>query len=300
MSVCDLKGPVAIAGASGAVRQAVESLEELPASITVVQKALDATDDAFCGNEELQHILSGDPGATADVLRVANSPYFGVSAQIRSLSMAIAVVGHARLRTLLRHLIVSKLLEKLTVNSVLARQARDRALAAGVACHEIAKKLRQPNPDDLLTGGLLYNVGEIALMSELPGGYEKVMDLARTMSPRVAEIAVFGVDSLAVSRWLLQAWDFPEIFVAAAGYWNVPHHPAVPPSLGAFVYSVHLGVCVAQGWLGKLGPEAVLRNLRGPESAWVDEHPGLLPGVYTRMETGIEKLSQSLLHVRAA
>ena len=188
VSVCDLKSPAAIAG--GPVRQAIESLEELPASIAIVQKALDATDDAFCGNGELQRILSADPGATADVLRVANSPYFGVSTKIRSLSTAIAVVGYERLRTLLRHLMVSKLLERLTVNSALARQARDRALAAGVACHEIARKLGHSDADDLLTAGLLHNVGEIALMSELPGGYEKVMGLSRTMSQRVAEIAV--------------------------------------------------------------------------------------------------------------
>jgi HD-like signal output (HDOD) protein len=289
-----------MAGARSRVRQAIESLEELPASIGVAQKALIATDDAFCSNEELQYILSGDPGAAADVLRVANSPYFGVSTQIRSLSMAITVVGHARLRTLLRHLIVSKVLERLTVNSAMAHRARDRALAAAVACHEIAKKLRQGDPDDLLTGGLLHNVGEIALMSELPGEYEKVMELSRTMSQRVAEIAVLGVDSLAVSRWLLHAWDFPEIFVIGAGYWNCPHHPAVPRSLGPFMRSVHIGVCLAERWIRKLGTEAASRDLRGLESVWADHHPGLLSEVYTRLETGVEKLSQSLLHVRAA
>ncbi len=298
MAACEAKGLTAIA--AGPVREAIESLEELPASIGVVQKALETIGDTLCSNEELQYILSGDPGATADVLRVANSPYFGVSAQIRNLSMAIAVMGHARLRTLLRHLIVSKLLEKLTVDSVLAGQARDRALAVGVACHEIAKRLRRRDADDLLTGGLLYNVGELALMSELPGPYEKVMGLARTMSQRVAEIAVFGVDSLTVSRWLLRAWDFPEVFVAASGYWNCPHHPAVPPSLGSFVHSVHLGVCLAERWLAKRGPEVVRRDLRGPEATWISEHPGLLADVYSSMENGVDKLSQSLLHVRAA
>jgi HD-like signal output (HDOD) protein len=298
MSACDLRVPAAVAG--GSVRQAIESLEELPASIVVVQAALDATDDVFCGNGELQRILRGDPGATADVLRVANSPYFGVSKQIRSLSTAIAVVGHARLRTLLRHLMVSKLLERLAVNSTLALQARDRALAAGVACHEIGKRLRNSDPDHLLTAGLLYNVGELALMSELPSGYEKVMDLSRTMSQRVAEIAVFGVDSLAVSRWLLRAWDFPEVFVAAAGYWNCPHHPEVPSALGPFVHSVHLGVCLAERWRGKSGPDAVLPDIHGPESAWVHDDPGLLPEVYTGMDRGVQKLSKSLLHVRAA
>ncbi len=300
MAACDLKGKAAIAGAAARVREAIEALEELPASITVVQRALDATDDAFCGNEELQQILSGDPGATADVLRLANSPYFGVSTQIRGLSMAITVVGHARLRVLLRHLIVSKLLERLTVNSALAQQARDKALAAGVSCHEIAKKLRRANPDELLTGGLLHNVGEIALLSELPGEYEKVMELSRAMSQRVAEIAVLGVDAPTVSRWLLQAWDFPEIFVIAAGYWNVPHHPAVPLSLGPFVHSVHLGVCLAERWLQTRDPETALQDLRDPESAWVREYPGLLKGVYTRIGAGVERLSQSLLHVRAA
>ena len=86
-------------------RQAIARLTELPAGLRVVLQALEATEDPLYTNEQLQEILSQDPGATADLLRLANSPFFGVSNLVRTLAMAVTVVGRLRLITLLRHLI---------------------------------------------------------------------------------------------------------------------------------------------------------------------------------------------------
>jgi HD-like signal output (HDOD) protein len=71
--------------------------ENLPSSVRVAQKALEATLDPLCANERVQHILMADPGASAGTLRLANSAYFGVQSQIRTLALAVAIVGRRRL-----------------------------------------------------------------------------------------------------------------------------------------------------------------------------------------------------------
>jgi len=281
------------------VRRVLDRLEELPAAARVVQKALDASGSAFCTNEELQRILRGDPGATADVLRIANSPYFGVSAQIRTLAMAITVVGHARLRTLLRHLVVSKVFEMLPVDSKLARQARDKALAAGVACHELARKLKRPDSDELLLSGLLHNIGEIALLSELPEQYQKIIALSQTMPRRMAEIAVLGVDHQAISSRLLRSWDFPDIFVAAAEHWNTPRHSSLNPSFYPSLEIVHAGASLAESWLEGFDDAAVIQRLAASRVVLAQSSPHLLIEVYGRIEPELQKLSRSLLDVAA-
>ncbi len=190
-------------------RQAIARLTELPASVRVVQEALEACEDPLCTNEQLEGILEQDPGTTADLLRLANSPFFGVSNLIKTLAMAVTVVGRTRLITLLRHLIATKLIEALPAHSEAAKECRTIALAAGVVCHRVAEQTRASDPDAFMVAGLLHNVGEMALISEIPGEYQKVKELSTEMHLRMAEIAVLGVDQFQVSRWLLEAWLFP-------------------------------------------------------------------------------------------
>ena len=276
------------------VSAAITRLEDLPSSVRVAQKALEATLDPLCANERVQHILMADPGASADTLRLANSAYFGVQSQIRTLALAVAIVGRRRLSLLLRHLIACKLMETLSFQGQAAEKARTVALAAAIACRDISEQSRLQDLDEMSVVGLLHNIGELALLSELPDECEQIDRLAEGMERGLAEIAVLGVDSFQVSRWLLEAWHFPRIYIDSAGYWNNPKHAAVSLGSRAHVGTVRIGACLARAWAEGGDEETAI--LSAADSAFARAHlqPDVLSGIFDRMGTGVEQLRQSL------
>jgi HD-like signal output (HDOD) protein len=278
-----------------AVQQALERLRELPSSRRLVQKAIDASNHPLSNNSQLQAILSVDAGAAADILRLANSPFFGVGARVRTLSMAITVIGHERLRRLLQHLLVADLFGKLRVRGEHAARVWTTALVTGTVCHAIGGFPDQQDPDHLLIGGLLHNVGELALLSEFPDEYQKAVHLSNTMTRQQAERAVFGMDSAEIGGCLLELWSFPENLCLAATSRYEPDqvYVSLPPLSLRFIKTVQLGAQLADAWTqgldaaeaAGLPSDEILSLLRIPREK--------LGPLWGRLAPSIDKLRQT-------
>lgn len=231
------------------LRQKLVRLQDLPASLHVIREAIAASEDPKISNTRLQSILARDPGATAGVLRLANSAYFGLGHEVSSVSMAITIIGYLRLGVLLRHLMISRLFETFNKKSGRVYRARELALAAGVASQLLGEALGRSDTEELMVAGLLHNIGELALCSEFPEESARAIEMSESMTLRQAELAVFGATSSMVNAWLLSAWRFPELLVNAAHHWEAPGHPSLSPAHRKFVGTVHVGVKLAGRYL---------------------------------------------------
>ncbi len=176
------------------VRQVIARLKDLPCSLPVVQKAIDAVQDPNCTNGRLARILAEDQGITTRLLRLANSAYFGVSRKVSTLSMAVALIGYGRLKTILRHIMVAEVFELLSAKSPAAKRIWKVAVAAGAASRETAQACWVGDPEELLAVGLLHNVGDLALLCQFPGQFLAAEE-SGSASAEGAPRSVFGVDS---------------------------------------------------------------------------------------------------------
>ncbi len=61
---------------------------------------------------EIEEILRYDPGLTANILKLANSAYFGIPSKIGSLKQAVMVLGFKRLTQLVVASCVSAVMDK--------------------------------------------------------------------------------------------------------------------------------------------------------------------------------------------
>ena len=234
-----LQGESALAADRQTVRQVIARLKDLPCSLPVVQKAIDAVQDPNCTNGQLERILAADQGITTRLLRLANSAYFGVSRKVSTLSMAVTLIGYGRLKTILRHIMVAEVLELLSAKSPAANRIWKVAIAAGAASRETAQACRVGDPEELLAVGLLHNVGDLALLCQFPDQF-----LAAEESG-----SVFGVDSGTAGQWLLDGWLFPAIFGMSCRLWPSPLSACVEERLRPRVAAVHVGVKLARSWV---------------------------------------------------
>jgi len=72
----------------------------IPSMPLVATRCYEMTQNSNCDYNQLVELLSTDPGIAAGVLRLANSPLFGVTRQVSSLKHAIALLGVKRIREL--------------------------------------------------------------------------------------------------------------------------------------------------------------------------------------------------------
>lgn len=269
-------------------------LKDLPVSARVVQSALHATLDATCTSRRLEEILEADAGTAADVLRLANSAYYGVRGEIRTLALAVTVIGHRRLIVLLRHLLAGKLLEVIQPHSEVGRRVRLVALSAAIISSEMARLQRAGDPDEMMVAGLLHNVGELALLAEASEDDLSTLDEWLANSETEPCITIMGIDSFDAGPWLLEAWGFPSTYSAAARYWVEPEARALDPVEREYAAFVHLGAKTGRAWVNGLDRGEALNTVLDSVFDLTGVEPDDLAAAYDRIEEDMVALDSSL------
>jgi HD-like signal output (HDOD) protein len=204
------------------VERVLRDIEKFPALLPVVQKALAVVENANGSSSQLERILQADPLMVVRILKLANSAYFGVMTEVRTVSMAVNIIGYRKLRSLLRHILVSGLVELLSHGRPGASGIRDTAVAASAAAYELAQRGQLEDPEEMLVAGQLFNIGELALFWSFPKEYEAVIAKSQTRPLNEVQKEAFGVDSLQLGRTVLDTWRFPAIFCEITARWPEP------------------------------------------------------------------------------
>ncbi|MDH5519578.1 MAG: response regulator, partial [Acidimicrobiia bacterium] len=85
---------------SGKIRDLIGSVEQLPALGEVYQRLVSAIESGQANNDELAEIVSEDVALTAEILRLLNSSFFGLSRRVESVAQAVGFLGVDVLRAI--------------------------------------------------------------------------------------------------------------------------------------------------------------------------------------------------------
>ena len=181
----------------------------------------------------LASLLENDPTLAAGILRLANSPYFGLRRNVTRVSQAITLIGLEETVQLLNFFLLRDSLA--CRGSGVPEFSPDSFWAHSWATAAIARLLGNPQylisclPGELHMAGLLHDIGKIVLVNCLPQEFSQCCRLAfdESISLTEAEVEVFGVDHSTLGGYLLNQWNLPEGIVNAIGF---HHDPAQAPA----------------------------------------------------------------------
>jgi HD-like signal output (HDOD) protein len=137
------------------------------------------------------------------VLKVANSPLFGLRAQIDNVQLAIVTLGLARIQALTMSAATANY-----VRAELKTQEVHRCWSHCIACAAICRSLPRACslPVDLAyTAGLLHDIGRLGLLVAYPGRFAAMLNEAGK-KPRALlqrEVEIFGVDHCDAGQYLV-------------------------------------------------------------------------------------------------
>jgi putative nucleotidyltransferase with HDIG domain len=203
---------------------AVESVPSLPAAATEVAQLLQDPDVSL---DELMRAIEYDPGLTSNVLRLANSAYFGFAGAIDSVRQAIIRLGT---RTIY-HLVVASSVAPMATRPVQGYDLPSGGLwkhsvSVAVGMQELAKMLGTRLPGYAFSAGILHDVGKLVLGTYLEIDASPIVSLAyeQHLSFEVAERRILGIDHAEVSAVLLDSWGLPSSIVDVSRWHHQPDH----------------------------------------------------------------------------
>lgn len=214
----------------------VSHIHSLPAMPAVALELLQTLSGGDPDVDALASRIARDQAITARVLRVANSPFYGLQMRVGSIHDAIVVLGFSAVRSLVLTSAVVTTLPAGKCAGFSADRFWRHVLGTAVAAQALARPLRR-KPESLFIAGLLHDIGRLVMLSANPEGFARVIELAAERDCHLIDVEteVFGCDHTAVGAAIAQHWNFPAEIVEALAF---HHNPAQtkPGSLAAIIH----------------------------------------------------------------
>ncbi len=227
----------------------IASLGRIPSLPSAAMEAVKMLQDPDVSIPKLTKTIEYDPALTTNVLRLANSAYFGAPRQISSLKQAIVRLGTNNVF----RLVVASAVAPMTGVAVKGYDiaAGDlwlHSIAVAMTADMLRAELKLDVPGYIFTAALLHDIGKVALGNYGEIDVSKIQEMAKAhdVSFDEAEMAVLGIDHAEVGAVLLEKWNLPKD-IAEVVRWH--HYPKYYQGDSKIIDLVHVAdnLCIKMG-----------------------------------------------------
>ena len=203
----------------------LSSLESVPSMPAAALEAIGLLQDPEVDIANLMRAIEYDPGLTSNMLRLANSAYYGGSRTINSLRDAIVRLGTKCILQLVVAGAAAPLIRPAVAGYDLAPgELWKHSVAVAVGAERLPAALGIAPPDHAFTSGLLHDIGKIVLgtIMEVDAGPIMALALEEGISFEIAEQRMLDIDHAEAGSALLESWELPEAIVQAIRWHHNP------------------------------------------------------------------------------
>jgi len=206
------------------IEEVVKGLSKLPTLPGIAMKILEVVRNEETSLKEIADILSTDPPLTAEVLRLINSPFYGLHKKVTSVTHAVNLLGIDTVKNLA--LSFSLLRDYRSGNEKCFDYTLfwKNSLTGAVACKLLGERITPSFAEDAFFLGLIHDIGMLALNRCMPEQYGLVLkEKKRAHCPyHEAENQILGFNHMEVGEYLIKKWALPEAFYMPIRYHHDP------------------------------------------------------------------------------
>jgi len=228
-----------------AIKIKVSSFPSMPRAAIKLRQLLAKEDVAM---DDIEAILRHDPGLATNVLRLANSAFFGVPKKVETLKQAVMLLGIKRFAQIAVSASMSKTMDKAVEGYGLsAGELWLHSIAASNTAEALARHKKLTQTDDVFTPALLHDMGKLVLgkfVKEERQNIERIMSTGVTLD--AAEQMVLETDHAEIGALILAKWSFPDNIVNAVRWHHNPDGNQNPTTKSDITYLSNL-ICQSSG-----------------------------------------------------
>lgn len=221
------------------------TVEALPAFPAIATRALRVSNDPTSCAADIERIISYDTALASRLLKVANSAYYGVRHEVKTIRQAVVLLGI----TTVRGLIVSVSSYDLFARAGTPAESEGlwlHSIGTAVAADRLAKRAEDLAPDEAYVAGLLHDVGVAVIAASFPDELAQIRSVSSEseISWRAAEAEVLGFDHSYAGEVAAAEWGLPGSIRSAIAYHHSPALAAAP-ELATCIHVADLVACRA-------------------------------------------------------
>ena len=221
------------------IEMKISAFPSMPQAVVKLRALLKEKDVPI---SEIEQILRHDPGLATNVLRLANSAYFGLSTTVRSLKQAVMLLGVKRFAQIAVSAGMSNTLDKAVEGYNLpAGKLWLHSIAVSNTAEALAKNRKIVETDDVFTPALVHDMGKLVLGAFIKHESKQIENMVVRGVPSVlAEHMVLGTDHAEIGALILTKWSLPSDIVDAVRWHHNPERIKNPTMQSDIVYLSNL------------------------------------------------------------
>lgn len=183
-------------------------LPALPAVVTLIQRALDRSEVQIA---QICELILSEPALAGTILKLANSPiYRRGGIETTNMDTCVQRLGTRLVHSVSLHFAMQQMRQAPEFKAVhaLLEPEWDRSRMVSELCYSLARRSRRAAPEDMLTLGLIHNVGRIYILGQ--AGSQ-----ARAMVEDADAAALIDEWHPLVGGAIAKSWHLPESAIRA-------------------------------------------------------------------------------------
>ncbi len=167
----------------------------------------------------LGRVIGKDPSMSINVLRIANSAFYGLPNKVTTIEHAVTMLGLREITSVCMACEAARILKPAPGEKTADLHAFWlHSVATAVLARLFSKQFRVEPQGQAYLAGLLHDIGQLILDRFFHDLYERVVQLTYDENiPMIeAETRVLGESHGIVGGWLMEKWQLPPLFSEVA------------------------------------------------------------------------------------
>ncbi|MBU42256.1 MAG: hypothetical protein CMN76_03470 [Spirochaetaceae bacterium] len=161
---------------------------------------------------EVEGLIAPDRGICSEILRVANSAYYGRSGRVKVMRDAITLLGLKALKNLIIFISTRQIATDLK-SPVFKKYLTEYPVLSALLAQDVAKRFKHPElAEEAFLSGLLYNIGMSILALNKGDHYAFLIEQAEQngFDLRELEKSSYGTDHAQAGQEAARKWNLPD------------------------------------------------------------------------------------------
>jgi HD-like signal output (HDOD) protein/CheY-like chemotaxis protein len=206
-------------------------MNRLPSVPALYMEVVEEASRADASVDDIGRIVGRDLGMTAQVLKLTNSAFFGLSRPLSSAEEAVGYLGIDTIKSLVLSLHAFSQFDKAETGTLQIEALWSHSLSVASLAKRIAKLEMEDGKaaEESFTAGLLHDIGKLVLAVNMPKEYSEASSLAQSgLEITQAEEKIFGTNHSDVGGYLIGLWGLPVPVVEAVALHHSPSRLPIP------------------------------------------------------------------------
>ncbi|MDI6713538.1 MAG: HDOD domain-containing protein [Thermodesulfovibrio sp.] len=182
---------------------------DIPSHSKIVFKVINLLKNEYVSIDEIESFMSHDKGFTARFLRIANSPFYGLTRKVKTLKDSLLLIGLNTAKSLILATSSRYLFKNF---GPFEQKLYEHSLAVGLCSSLLSNYTKTIKPEEALASGILHDIGKIFINNAISESYQKIYEKIHETEKSIIQLEeeILEINHCEVGAFIAERWNYPE------------------------------------------------------------------------------------------